>query len=1192
LKIFSVLPSSDVSEQVEIREKLIEEIEADLIGPRVGETKEKRAYEILSRNKSPEHEYFAGVLYPGNWEVESEEMIHELKDDDNENSSSNVANDKLFKPSSFGLTCRLTPQTKEIKIIVTYGEYESLKNKKQVIRHHRTPRIEHFDIPIESITDKEKCFTNNPNFCVNYSIIRDENSIILDFYVINKTERDFKIRQVPLTDFIFQPKIILESVNGESSFIDINDGFLRNHNPPSDKHLDILFRNKVSFGKGHLCAVVWDEKNIKKRSINKINTSFIPQQRIDIIQPTECEKFESSLVMNKIGSCNDIHELRELINPIINDYTDWIQKTENFIQHSQEFNEKENQILKKQLDEAKIVVQRMTDGLNLLESNQNAFDSFMFANKAIAWQQVHGKWVALNTEKDEVTGKTPIDNPEPILPNGKKPTWRLFQIAFILMNLESIANPKSKNREVVDLLWFPTGGGKTEAYLGLVAFVIAFRRLRGMDDDGEHGYESYGTAVLMRYTLRLLTIQQFQRAATLMCACEELRLKNKSKWGNMPFQVGLWVGTNVTPNKRKDADDVRRDMSNSRDHDLGQIKSNNPYILINCPWCGKKLRYTDGKILGEPTQWRLYCPRNACTFSNHVDTFPDVSIPVVLVDEDIYSRCPSLIISTVDKFAQIALKPEVRAIFGKSNTWCDVCGFYDSTVTNHPASHKGMMGKKPEDYIDKNLTLHPPELIIQDELHLISGPLGTLSGLFETAIEYLCTHNDVKPKIISSTATTRDADNQIRKLFDRKITKIFPTQILNFGDTFFSEINSDESGKKYLGVLATGKSGLTVLAKVSATILRRIRQFEEDKKYSKEDLDPYFTLVSYFNSVRELSGASMSYKDSVPDFMKQIYNNNDYSPPKILDDDVLVKPPEDLTPLEKNPIPAWKQLRGYSFKELFTEELTSRRNSGEIPAILRKLSDGIQNTPLPVNCSKDDLQPIDLLLATNMLSVGVDVGRLGTMIVNGQPKLNSEYIQATGRIGRQNPGLIVTLYSYTKPRDLSYFENFKSFHSTYYKDVETVSLTPFTIRARQNGLFGVIVGMCRMLINSLSQQKNARDFDQTNTDQLKELEKIILHIEKRVASVDYEELTDTKDNIKMLFAEWKSHVEYYQTNLQYKEPWSLKISTNLLEKYIYLLKTDNESTKQLIPVPISLRNTEQEHNLRYMNLQEDEKENE
>ena len=1180
---------SRFSKQVEIREKLIEEIEADLIGPRFGETKEDRAYEILPKNRRPENEYYAGVLYPGNWEVEPEEITKDMGDDDDDNSSSSVSVDKLFKPSSFGLTCRLAPETKEIKIIITYGEYTQLKNEEKIINYHRTPRTENFLISIKPTKEKELTFKNNSNFCINYTILQDENSIILDFYVINKTERDFKTRNPPLTDFIFQPKIVLESLDDKFSFIDINDGFLRNYNPPSDKHLDILFRNKVSFGKGHLCAVVWDDKKIINKRIDRITTSFIPQQRIDVISPSTYDGLKSSLDMNKLGTCNTVTELNNLINPIIDKYIQWINETETTILNSKEFDDKENQILKKQVDEAKFAVQRIKDGVNLMESDSRAFDSFKFANKAIAWQQVHGRWAANNAEKDEVSGTAPIDNPEPMY-DGEKPQWRLFQIAFILMNLESIANPKSVNREMVDLLWFPTGGGKTEAYLGLVAFVIAYRRLRGMNDEGLHTYESFGTAVLMRYTLRLLTVQQFQRAATLMCACEELRLKDVTKWGDFPFQVGLWVGGAVTPNKRKDAEYKKWEIKDSKDQDLAQITSNNPYILTNCPWCGKKLRYSDGQIEGEPAQWRLYCSRNDCTFSKHLDTSPDISIPVVLVDEDVYSRCPSLIISTVDKFAQIALNTNVRNIFGKVDTWCDYCGFLDGATTNHASFHKGK-GKKPEDYISKEISVLPPEMIIQDELHLISGPLGTLTGLYETAIEYLCSYNGIKPKIIASTATTRDADNQIQKLFNRKVTKVFPTQILNFGDTFFSESDSAESGKKYLGVMATGKSGLTVLAKVSAVILRRIRQFEEDGTYEPENLDPYFTLVSYFNSVRELGGASMSYKDSVPDFMKQIYNNFDYSPPKILDTDVFVKPPVKSTMIKNPKKLPWEQFRGYQFKELLTEELTSRKNSGEIPQILKKLSEGIKNSPSPVNGNSDDSQPIDLLLATNMLSVGVDIGRLGSMIVNGQPKLNSEYIQATGRIGRQNPGLIVTLYSYTKPRDLSYYENFKNFHSTYYKDVETVSLTPFTIRARQTGLFGVMVGLCRMLINSLSQQNDANAFNQKDTDQLKELNKIQQCIEQRVESVDPEESSETKDDILFLFNEWKKYKEYYSSNLKYREPFE-KTSTTVLDKFKYLLKTDIESKRQLIPVPVSLRNAEQEHNMRYLDLQDEENEDE
>ena len=324
-----------------------------MIGPRIGDTKEKRAYEKLPRNRRPENEYVAGVLFPGNWQVEDEEIDQDTPDDENDdNSSSSVSNDKLFKPSSFGLTCRLAPETKKIEIVIQYGEYEELENKHGEKYYQRTPKTENFPILIKSIKEKEEPFVNNPNFYINYTIIQDTNSTILDFYVVNKTESNLETRRNPLTDFIFQPKIFLESVNDELSFIPITDGVIRNFDPPSDKHLDILFRDKISYGKGHLCAVVWDKNNIKNRRINKINTSFIPQEEIDLIEPSSDKKLKPLLEMNKLGSCNDKNELRELLNPIIENYKIWIEKTSADILESQEFDDKENKILEKQLDEA------------------------------------------------------------------------------------------------------------------------------------------------------------------------------------------------------------------------------------------------------------------------------------------------------------------------------------------------------------------------------------------------------------------------------------------------------------------------------------------------------------------------------------------------------------------------------------------------------------------------------------------------------------------------------------------------------------------------------------------------------------------------------------------------------------------------------------------------------------------------
>ena len=1183
-----------LKEQSEIRQRLIDEIEADLIGPRKGKTKEEREHEVLPGNRNPKNEYVAGVLFPGNWEVDDNEKEQEDggNTEEEDNTDSHVANDKLFKPSSFGLTCRLALETKEIKAVIEYGIYNALQDKKTKFKtFQRTPQTENFPISIKVGTYKEK-FKNNVNFNIDYTIIKENNQIILDFYVINSTDRKSINR---FTDLIFQPKIILESINDEKCFIQDRSGLKQVYFPADDEHLDILFKDKISFGKGHLCAIDWNKENIKNKCINKIYTSFIPHETNDLIEhTTPSEKLEPSIDMVKLGTCNNKNELRNMLKPLIDEYEKWVNDTRNKVNVSEKFDSKERETIVHRMKNTELVLKRMNDGIELLESDEKAFDSFKFANMAIAWQQVHGKWAKDNAEKGEVEGVDPL---EPMY-KGEKPKWRLFQIAFILMNLESISNPKSKYRETVDLLWFPTGGGKTEAYLGLVAFVIAYRRLRGADANGKISTESLGTAVLMRYTLRLLTVQQFQRAATLMCACEKLRIKNESKWGEVPFQVGLWVGASVTPNSRKEAIDRKWQVKKDRKQDLTAIKDKNPFILINCPWCGEKLKYKNGDVCGKPEQWRLFCPRNDCMFSRHLDVESDRSLPVVLVDDDIYSRCPSLVIATVDKFAQISWNPKVKSIFGQVSHYCDYCGFYDHAISDHPSKHTG----KPKDCISANFKLPPPEMIIQDELHLISGPLGTLTGLYETAIEYLCTNDGIKPKIIASTATTRDAPDQIKTLFNRNDTMIFPPQVETFGETFFSKINSEREGKTYVGVLATGKSGLTVLAKVSAVILRRIRQFEEDKEYEKEDLDPYFTLVAYFNSQRELGGAAMNFKDSVPNFISQIKNNFDDSPIlspiletgielSVEDSESSEESNEEQTTEIKKIKEKWKKaLRPYQFSELVTEELTSRKNSGEIPEILRKLGDGILKTPPPKKDGFSTGQPLDLLMATNMLSVGVDIPRLGVMIVNGQPKNNSEYIQATGRIGRTNPGLIVTLYSFTKPRDLSYYENFKDYHSTYYKNVETAGLTPFTLRARKIGLFGVLVGMIRMAKDgnySLSEDKDARNFDQKKPDQIKLLDTIKKILQNRVDAVDPSESSATANDITKLINRWTKAVERYGEILRYKEPYHPKLSQRKIEQNVYLLQSDLTSKKQLIQTPNSLRNAEQEQNFFYIDSDKD-----
>ncbi len=1151
--------------QAEIRQIIIKSIKEDVVGPR-------KEDEILGIN--PKNEYLAGVFFPGNWEIDEEDKTVDIggESSDEDNSDAQVANDKLFKPSSFGLTCRLTPDTKKINVNITFGRYQASKdNETKYPIYYRTPLMEKFEINFEDV-EREKIFTNQPEFKIQYEILKEGEQVILDLYVVNNAVR--KDRN-SFYDILFQPKIILESINGENCFVEDIHGMYHTDNSAEEEHMELLFNNKISFGKGHLCSVEWDENNVTDRKINKIETTFIPKQTIDKIVPTTLDTKIDAINMNKIANCPDKKELKTILQPLLTAYEKWVDETKGKIRDESIVPKNKIDVAESKIKKIKeITLKRMQKGIDAVtdENNNDAFEAFKFANLAIAWQQTMAKWARDNVESGKVEGHDPLEPKTDV-------EWRLFQIAFILLNIESITDPKSKDRETVDLLWFPTGGGKTEAYLGLVAFVIALRRLRGKKD-GQITDRSIGTSVLMRYTLRLLTVQQFQRAATLMCACEKIRVGDLKKWGGHPFQVGLWVGGSVTPNRRKGGEysalQSKYRLTDSGNNDLTQIKSYNPYILINCPWCGKELKPSNGDITGEPKQWRLFCGRNNCMFSRHIDVNPDMSLPVVLVDDDVYSRCPSLIIATVDKFAQIAWNPECKAIFGKMEKYCRYCGFYNPMTSDIKHTHPEEKNK-PENY-DYSVQLLPPELIIQDELHLISGPLGSMAGLYETAIEYLCTdENGIKPKIIASTATTKAASDQISSLFNRSHTEIFPPQVIEFGDTFFSQIeNADKGiGKTYLGVLATGKSGLTVLARVSAVILAKIRQLAESGT-NLDYLDPYFTLVSYFNSQRELGGASMNFRDSVPNFISRIHNvENSLT--------TLQKPQKEeeisIEEAETQEIEIEQETVGKIYKNQFykleTEELTSRKNSGEIPEILRKLGKEMKNVE----------KPVDLLLATNMLSVGVDIPRLGVMIVNGQPKNHSEYIQATGRIGRSNPGLIISLYSYTKPRDLSHFENFKIYHSTYYKNVETVALTPFTIRARQIALFGVLVGMIRMEKNRLSNNNDASKFDQKDPDQLKILNKIKKVFEERVKLVDPSEYENTMKHIDRLLNTWKDYKVAYNDLLKYKEISNDKISKELRESFWYLLKTDPASKRQLISTPTSLRNAEQEQKLFYRQVE-------
>ena len=361
----------------------------------------------------------------------------------------------------------------------------------------------------------------------------------------------------------------------------------------------------------------------------------------------------------------------------------------------------------------------------LLADDPQIRTAFTLANLAILIQQIRSRREARIASFDPATSTVLFEEPYETLDlnsqRAKGCAWRAFQIAFILASLRSTADSSHDDRELVELIWFPTGGGKTEAYLGLAAFSVFLRRLRDPADTG--------VQALMRYTLRLLTAQQFQRAGRLVCAMEYLRRHHSAALGDETISIGIWLGGSTTPNTRADALAVFRSLTR------GDGAKENQFVLDRCPWCGAQMgpvelagrgrgRRSIPKVIGYEQRGKTVvyaCPDHLCEFHE--------SMPLYVIDEDIYEIRPALIIGTVDKFAMLAWRPQARSLFGIA--------------------------------MDGTRSYSPPGLIIQDELHLISGPLGSMVGLYEPVIEELCTDGrgspPARPKIISSTATSSAA---------------------------------------------------------------------------------------------------------------------------------------------------------------------------------------------------------------------------------------------------------------------------------------------------------------------------------------------------------------------------------------------------------------------------------------------------
>ncbi len=1084
---------------MEIRDEILDIVQKLLIGPYPlpGFTQEN-GEEILYFS-SPLKTYVSGILFPqmkitseidtdDNEEITDDEEADTAVPDDSADKAekevliktNNIAEPVIeaetskinnYKQSAMGITVCVPDNADSVIVKAEVGSY-SVKNAlipKQVRDEDCNPKV--------IISDrKQKCYfrtQQNPEITIaaselptkdnrflKYRLYDDSgkaidgleivvtyrmhckndagpDSTIYTFTMMNT--KTYSLKNDDAEDCWFQSSFSLFS---NVPFAHLPDSFCENIDD-SDYYLNAMLYDDVkTFSIGHGCAAVWDDKS----SPCKITACFMPSYDVKPINPTAAE---AKLSMKMYSE--DYDETIADLELLASSYDKWIQA---LAEKKKEIADKHNETAEKQISLCENCLLRIRNGIELLKRDKNVLRAFQLANKAMLMQQLHynlplTEVVDYDYDDLEFVLKNDITLPDVEDENtwydkehkvyGK---WRPFQIAFILMNLESISNKESPERQIVDLIWFPTGGGKTEAYLGLTAFTVFYRRIINPEDSG--------TTVIMRYTLRLLTAQQYERASALICSMEKIRSENPKELGKSRITIGLWVGELTANNEESAIKSVKKIQKEGKD-DNGH---KNVSVMLKCPWCGASLKTlktdsgfeTPGYEISDDKKHVVFrCPNEDCDFGDY-----DYPLPLVLFDDAVYANPPTLLFGTVDKFAMLPFRPESKSIFGGDN---------ERT---------------------------PPELIIQDELHLITGPLGSSVGLYETLINELCKSNGIKPKVVVSTATISHAKQQCNALYDCGEDNVFqfPVQGLSYRDCFFAREDSDANGRKYVGLYgsAAPSSASASIFTFAAFIYAAMEVANKHSEYGEEcDVDPYWTNLSYFGSIRELGQAATWFIADIKERLEVIYANR-------------------LQNLNS------KDKRRYIYENNLAE-LTSRMSSDEIPEILKRLE---------VKVSDEGRSPLDMCLATNMVSVGVDVQRLGLMTVTGQPKSMSEYIQATSRVGRNQkaPGLVFVIYNTSKPRDKSHYEKFQSQHSKLYFSVEPTSVTPFSRPLRERALPAVFAGLFRMFV----EKENRSNASRVPSEE--EFERIVKIITDRAARIEPEEVEDIKKQLRKKWMEW------------------------------------------------------------------------
>ena len=1145
---------------------------AEVLGPRGG------AWETLGSDEDPLDEYITGVLAPRDaTSTETADAADEVLGEDDTDADDQAddpgdpvtplgltvpALDPRSRPASLGVSFSLSSEeSPTIDLCCTWARYEPNEDG----NWKRSPRV--------AIWEQVICPAGgvrlNPAADPEVEVVIRSRQIgatwrVSVFFINTSACGPDETPRTP--KHVFQPQIRVRCAEG-ISLVPVDD--MAETRDAEDAALAFLYRHQRSMARGHLVSALWAEVDPERSVAGFTSPAHPPFAWIDgeaIVDPADRQRFSPADVRTeyvpmvpvpaplrgwidsapppeldpeRLSELWDPAELHDALRPLLDAYAQWIDAKR---VEANGLAEAEQRMAETHLAVCGEALRRMTEGVDLLRDDQDARLAFCFANRAIALQ---ARWA-----------------------KGRVNAWYPFQLGFQLLNLAAVASPTHDDRDVCDLLWFPTGGGKTEAYLGLAAFTLAHRRLRALADGAAGG--GGGTTVLSRYTLRLLTIQQFRRALALVTAAELLRVmetaagrgwrppgctrQERDLWGGTRFSIGLWVGGSVTPNGLQDIE--YRDRFQRLQKIPGAISLlegrstdvSDPAQVQRCPACAATLAlppaldagqtvtldllfgdaqvtqppsaadlttqtfqvtdvqlihaqqhywtlrvrfapHTDAdpqavdgwvhdhirprlgtdawlvpargsrpgylirsapwgqrRVVDRPIDFEIYCPNPECELNASVGWTEETPagpwpiteafrteqgrssrcpIPALTVDEQVYHRCPSMVIATVDKFARLSFEQRAASLFGNVERYNEHLGYYRSW--SPPASPSGLPARTLQDArAGSNVAVpafDPPELVLQDELHLIEGPLGSMVGLYEVAIETLSVRirdgRVRRPKYIASTATVRRAADQVQSLFARRLA-VFPSPALDAGDSFFARItethplDAQPAGRLHVGICAPGRGAQTPTVRIWARLLQHVADRRLDGADERE-LDRFWTLVGYFNAIRELASAVALFRQDIVQRLGTIATG-----------------PRQLN--ETEPL-----------------ELSSRAESLALPGMLDQLAVELPSGRASVNA----------VAATSMFGTGVDVDRLGLMVMHGQPKTTSSYIQASGRVGRSGGGLVVTFYRASRPRDLNHYEFFTAYHAALYRHVEPITVNPFSPRARDRALGPVAVAILR-----------------------------------------------------------------------------------------------------------------------------------